>query len=222
MKKSVALFTAISAMVVATPAMAQSGEDSPFTGFRVGGVVGWDSASAGSSVDDDGNDNNDQSVEGLLYGANIGYDYDLGSVVIGAEAEWTESTADTEFEMGDFEGFGFGDVSAGRDLYFGARVGAKVAPNVLLYGKGGYTNAKLNVLSNDGTTEFEEDFDLDGYRIGAGAEYALSDNMFVNLEYRYSNYSEGEVDFDGTLPDSDRFNVDLDRHQVVAGVGVRF
>ena len=49
----------------------------------------------------------------------------------------------------------------------------------------------------------------------------MHDKMFLKLEYRYSNYSEGEVDFeDGD--DSDRFDVDLDRHQVMAGVGVRF
>ncbi|MEX0341990.1 MAG: outer membrane protein, partial [Erythrobacter sp.] len=122
----------------------------------------------------------------------------------------------------DFEGFGFGRVDAGRDLFLGARVGAKVAPDALIYAKGGYTNARLNILSNDGTSEFRESFDLDGYRVGAGVEYAINPRTFVNLEYRYSNYSEGEVDFDGSLPDSDRFGVDLDRHQVMAGVGVRF
>ena len=36
----------------------------------------------------------------------------------------------------------------------------------------------------------------DGWRIGAGAEYAMNDKMFLKLEYRYSNYSEGEVDFE--------------------------
>ncbi len=48
------------------------------------------------------------------------------------------------------------------------------------------------------------------------------ENSFVKLEYRYSNYSEGEIDLEGDLPDSDRFDTDLDRHQIVAGVGFRF
>ena len=142
--------------------------------------------------------------------------------VVGLEAELTDSTAKTGYTNGDFEGFGFGNVKAGRDLFLGARVGAKVAPDLLLYAKGGYTNAKLNILSNDGTTEYNEDFDLDGWRAGAGVEYAINSNTFMNVEYRYSNYSKGEVDFDGSLPDSDRFDVDLDRHQIMAGVGVRF
>lgn len=220
MKKLTALMLAGSVAAIATPAMAQ--EANTFTGLRGQIVGGYDDVTAGSSVDDDGNDNNDQSIEGFAYGAAVGYDFDFGGAVIGAEAEYTDSTAKTDFNDGDFEGFGFGNVDAGRDLYLGVRAGAKVAPDVLAYAKGGYTNAKLNVLANDGETEFDEDFDLDGYRIGAGVEYAMNTNTFINVEYRYSNYSRAEVDFNDSLPNSDRFDVDLDRHQIMAGVGVRF
>ncbi|ABC63648.1 outer membrane protein [Erythrobacter litoralis] len=223
MNKAVALILAGTAMATASPALAQTVQnDSPFTGARVQAVTGYDNIKAGSSVDDDGNPNNDQSAEGVIYGAAVGYDVDLGPVVIGPEAEFAWSTADTDFDNGDFEGFGFGNVSADRDLYLGARVGAKIGDQALAYVKGGYTNAKLNIRSNDGTTKFDTDYDLDGYRVGGGLEYAINRNMFVNAEYRYSNYSRAEVDFDGTLPDSDRFDVDLDRHQVSVGLGVRF
>ncbi|MEX0341824.1 MAG: outer membrane protein [Erythrobacter sp.] len=221
MKKISTLLVAGSMAAFSAPAMAQDA-DGNFDGFRIQGVAGYDALQAGSSVDDDGNDNNDQSIDGVVYGVQAGYDLDLGGAVVGLEAELTDSSAKTEFTDGDFEGFGFGRVDAGRDLFLGARVGAKVAPDALIYAKGGYTNARLNILSNDGTSEFRESFDLDGYRVGAGVEYAINPRTFVNLEYRYSNYSEGEVDFDGSLPDSDRFGVDLDRHQVMAGVGVRF
>lgn len=221
MKKTVALLAGISLSAVAAPALAQTG-DATFTGPRVEGIVGYDIAKAGSSVDDDINQDNDQSIDGLMYGVAVGYDVDLGGVVVGAEAELTDSTAKTEFVDGDFEGFGFGNVRAGRDLYLGARAGIKAAPDMLLYAKGGYTNAKFDVLSNDGTTEYNQDIDSDGFRVGAGAEYAMSPNSFIKLEYRYSNYSKAEVDFDGDLADTDRFDVDLDRHQVVAAYGFRF
>lgn len=201
--------------------MAQDGGSS-FTGPRVEVLLGYDVTKAGSSVDDDANVDNDQSIEGLLYGIGAGYDFDLGKVVLGAEAEISDSTAKTKFDNGDFEGFGFGHVKANRDLYLGARVGAKVGPEMLLYAKGGYTNAKFDVLSNDGTRELRQDIDLDGWRIGVGAEHRLGKNAFAKLEYRYSKYEEGEIDFDGDIPDSDRFDVDVDRHQVVASVGVRF
>ncbi|MBX7480916.1 outer membrane protein [Qipengyuania qiaonensis] len=221
MNKISTLLVAGSLVAFSAPAMAQD-SGSSFDGFRVQGVLGYDALQAGSSVDDDSEIDNDESIDGVVYGVQAGYDIDLGGAVVGLEAELTDSSAESEFVDGDFEGFGFGRVDAGRDLFVGARVGAKVTPDVLLYAKGGYTNAKLNILSNDGTTEYNEDFDLDGWRAGAGLEYALNPRTFVNLEYRYSNYSKGEVDFDGDLPDSERFGVDLDRHQVMAGVGVRF
>jgi len=221
MKKTVALLTATALTAVAAPAFAQD-NTATFTGPRVEAIVGYDMARAGSSVDDDANQDNDQSIDGIMYGAAVGYDVDLGGVVVGAEAELTNSSANTKFDAGDFEGFGFGNVKAGRDLYLGARLGVKAAPDVLLYAKGGYTNAKFDVRSNDGTTEFNQDIDTDGFRIGAGAEYALNRNTFAKLEYRYSNYSRAEIDFNGDIPDTDRFDVDLDRHQVVASVGYRF
>lgn len=223
MKKVFCMAASATIMAIATPALAQ-GEDSTstFTGPRVEAILGYDITRAGSSVDDDANQDNDQSMEGLMYGVGVGYDIDLGGLVIGAEGELTDSTAKTKYKDGDFEGFGFGNVKAGRDLYVGLRAGAKVTPRTLLYVKGGYTNARLNIRSNDGTTDFNEKFDLDGWRVGAGAELALSNNVYTKLEYRYSKYSKGEVDFGDTLPDSDRFDVDTDRHQVVAGVGLRF
>ncbi len=222
MKKAIILAATGALSAFAVPAAAQVQNESPFTGLRGEVVGGYDNLRAGSDVDDDVNVDNDQSIDGITYGVAVGYDVDLGSIVIGPEAEFTDSSADVEFNNGDFEGFGFGNVSAGRDLYLGARIGINAAPNTLLYVKGGYTNAKLNIRNNDGTFESNNDFDLDGYRVGAGAEYAFQQNAFVKLEYRYSNYSEGEVDFDGNLPDTNRFNVDLDRHQVMAGLGVRF
>lgn len=220
MKKTIVVLAAGSALVSA-PALAQE-VDSTFTGPRVEAIVGYDMSKAGSSVDDDFNDNNDQSIDGLLYGVGIGYDFSMGGIVAGIEGEFTDSMAKSTVDAGDVETLGFGRVKANRDLYVGARVGAKIGPQMLLYGKGGYTNAKFDVLASDGVTEFNRDIDADGWRIGVGAEYAMTEKSFAKLEYRYSNYSKGEFDFSGDIPDSDRFNIDTDRHQVVASVGLRF
>lgn len=219
MKKSVALLAAASLGAMATPAAAQ---DSTFTGLWGGVIGGYDVSKAGSTTDNDAADDESQSIDGIGYGVQLGYDVDLGGVVLGAEAEYADSTAEVEFDEGTAENIGFGNVETGRDLYFGARIGAKVGPDAMIYAKGGYTNAKYNVRSSDGTTEFSQDIDTDGYRIGAGAEYALSDNAFVKLEYRYSNYSDAEVDFEGDAADTPRFDIDTDRHQIMAGFGLRF
>lgn len=222
MKTTFALLAAASAVALASPAAAQDASANTFTGLWGGVIGGYDTSTAGSSVDDDANEDNDQSIDGFGYGVQLGYDFDAGPVVIGVEGEYSDSTANVEFADGDFEGFGLGNVEAGRDLYVGARLGFKASPDAMLYVKGGYTNAKYDVRSSDGTTQFSQDIDTDGYRLGAGAEYALGTNAFVKLEYRYSNYSDAEIDFDGDLADSERFDIDTDRHQIMAGVGFRF
>ena len=48
---------------------------------------------------------------------------------------------------------------------------------------------------------------------------SLGPNSFAKTEYRYSNYNNLQHNMEGT--DFQR-NIDLDRHQVVAGIGFRF
>ena len=217
MRNILAILAAGSALA-ATPVLAQ---ETTFTGPRVEAIVGYDVTKAGSSVDNDTSDSDDQSIDGLLYGVGAGYDFAAGNLVVGVEGEFTESTAKTGYDRGDFEGFGFGNVKTGRDLYVGGRVGVRAAPRTLVYAKGGYTNARFDVLASDGTTELDSNIDTDGWRLGAGIEQAIASNSFAKIEYRYSNYGEGEIDYqDG--PDSGRFDLDLDRHQVVGSVGFRF
>lgn len=222
MKKTAALLVAGSILATAAPAMAQDSDEETFTGFRAEILGGYDVSKAGSSVDDDAAADNDQSIEGLNYGVGLGYDYDAGGVVLGLEGEYTGSTAETEFGDGDFEGFGIGNVEAGRDLYVGARVGVKANDDLLVYAKGGYTNMRYNLRSNDGTQDFRADLEADGYRLGAGVEYALSDNTYTKVEYRYSNYGDATIKFDGNTPDVQVGDIDIDRHQVMAGFGMRF
>lgn len=220
MKKVFALICAASLTpFAAVPAFAQDGS---FTGPWVAGVAGYDINKAGSTVDNDYDEDAKESAEGVLYGAAVGYDYDLGNIVVGAEAELTDTTADSDFDN-NFRDFGLGSVDAGRDIYVGARLGYKLQPATLLYGKAGYTNARFNYVGTDGEVNDRTNIDADGWRLGAGVEQRFGSNLFGRLEYRYSNYSKAELDFelDG-FDDSDRFNIDTDRHQVVAAVGMRF
>lgn len=218
MKKTIAFLTTASVASFAAPAMAQDVTDT-FTGPRVEAIIGYDVSRDGSSVDDDGNEDRNESLKGLMYGAAVGYDVDISGFVVGAEAEYTDSTADIDFGDADLE---LGDIEAGRDLYVGGRAGMRVGTDALVYVKGGYTNARYDIVSNGNSTPFDENLDSDGYRVGAGAELAFSQGSYVKLEYRYSNYSEAEVNFDNDVADPERFDIDLDRHQVVAAVGFRF
>jgi len=208
-------------VAMSVPAMAQS-TDTSFTGPYVEAIAGYDINKAGSSIDDAVSARAHDKADGFLYGGGLGYDYDFGKVVIGAQGEFTDSTAKARFDDGVPQNFGLGNVNAKRDLYAGARVGFKAAPSTLVYVKGGYTNARFGVLGTDGTNSSRVNLDADGWRLGAGVEQKMGTNTFAKLEYRYSNYSKAEADFRNDVPDSDRFNVDLDRHQIVAAVGYRF
>ena len=180
---------------LSAPAPAQ--DAAPFDGARVEGVVGYDT----TDVEDEGSD-------GVTYGAQLGYDVQSGGAVFGAEAEATESTIDECVADVDLAGDEL-CAEAGRDLYAGGRIGAAVSPNVLVYAKGGYTNARVRLDYEDGTAgtalDFSDGRNLDGVRVGGGLEVAVGPNSYAKTEYRYSNYEDG-----------------FDRHQVVAGFGFRF
>ncbi|MET0587851.1 MAG: porin family protein [Novosphingobium sp.] len=224
MHKFCAILVAGSALATTSAAFAQKATPAAnFEGPRIEALIGYDNHRSGSSADFDDDLDLKQSIDGVTYGAGIGYDFAIGDqMIIGAEAEITDSSAGWDNNNSQPNVFNLGRVNAGRDIYVGGRIGYAASPTTLLYAKAGYTNARYNVQGTDGSTSLNEHLDTDGYRIGAGVEHKLGTNAFVKLEYRYSNYSEGEIDFARDIPDSSRFDIDTDRHQVVAGVGYRF
>lgn len=218
---------AILAAGLAAPAMAQNNAEA-FSGFRLEAIGGYDNTRADSDGDfspgtqDRFDDGSGEGVDGFLYGIGAGYDVPVGNVVLGVEGEITDSTAG-ENDDGAFGPGSRASFEAERDIYFGGRIGVPISGSTLLYAKGGYTNARFGLDADDGAG-FSQDFDatLDGFRVGAGAEFLLGRNIYGKVEYRYSNYSDLEVDVADTNVNFDDFDVNTDRHQVVAGVGIRF
>lgn len=213
------IIAALLAGGLAAPAWAQD-DRGTFTGFRVEGLAGYDQLRSGNQ-DDDGTDTSeddgDESIDGVAYGIAGGYDFDLGNVVAGVEAEFSESSGKADFDE-TVDGFG-GNLAVGRDIYVGGRLGFKAGQNALIYAKGGYTNTSIDATVNNGTDSIDVGTDVEGFRAGFGGEVLFGNNLYGKVEYRYSNYSNLELVDNGTDDDID---VDLDRHQVVAGVGVRF
>ena len=208
----------------ATPAQAQGPEASPFTGFRVEVLGGYDKLRNGSSTDIDGiaGDDIDQSIDGFLYGLGAGFDFDLGGAVVGVEGEFTESTGNEDADQALNAPFAY-RASVDRDLYIGARAGMRAMPNTLLYVKGGYTSTNVNAgvddLDPNDAVDYTTDVDqsLSGWRVGAGVEQSFG-NMFgfgsgayANLEYHYSNYEKLKFD-DDFFSNANAIDVDLDRH----------
>ena len=104
---------------------------------------------------------------------------------------------------------GSAKISAGRDLYAGARLTVAASDKVNVYFKAGYTNARLKASvagTIDGVSgSISDAANGDGVRLGAGAQFAIRGNTYLGLEYRYSNYE-----------------ADVTRNQLAATVGFRF
>ncbi|MDP8993884.1 MAG: porin family protein, partial [Pseudomonadota bacterium] len=143
----------------------------------------------------------------ILYGVGAGFDVQSGGVVFGIEGEYSDSTVDECVANVEVTGDEF-CAQFGRDLSIGGRIGAAVGTGTLLYAKAGYTNARVEIDYDDPTgtaLDFSVGENLDGVRVGGGAEFAIGTNAFAKAEYRYSNYEQG-----------------FERHQAVFGFGLRF
>ncbi len=197
------ILPALLAASIAMPALAQDAPTHGFTGPRAELVAGHD-------MIDDGTGNTGDQRSGVIYGGAIGYDFAVAGSIIGIEAEVTGSTTDSQgtslFVPGDAL-----RARAGRDIYAGLRFGYVVSPGVMLYSKAGYSNARIDAVYEVGIQNFEQDENLSGVRAGAGAEVRLGGGLYAKAEYRYSHYG-----------DSRYYDIDVDRHQLVGGIGIRF
>ena len=144
----------------------------------------------------------DESFDGGRFGAFAGYNWQVSNgFVAGVEGDlnydWNEDeiAADTDFSTG-FSG----SVRARAGFAF---------DRALIYAAGGWTATNVDVDGPAG----DDDDTLHGWTLGAGLDYAFTDNMFGRVEYRYNDYGSG--DLGGA-------DVDFDQHVVQVGLGVKF
>lgn len=188
------------------------------------------------------------NVTGLKFGLGVGYDAEISpNIVAGIEGSISFSNAKSDVYYEEYLSenveFEAENLKAKREIELGARIGYKVNPSTLVYVKGGYVNGRFRLNGETETydpdaIEEEDVFTYDdksfsknrgGYRIGAGIETLLGKNAFVKLEYRYTNFKDLKISSVDSHYDGDvlhAYNVDyslgLSRHQVAAGLGVRF
>lgn len=189
---------AIGAAMIASPALAQ--DEETLGGAYVGAYLGYDSVSISDAT-------GSGSQDGVAFGGLLGYNFDMGSSLVGIEAEVGEaSTHQTEGGI-----FAAGDklsLAANLDVFLSARVGVKASPRTLLYAKGGYASTRMKLSYNDGAgTSASESDSLDGFRIGAGIEQKIA-SLSLRAEYRYSDF--GEYSYQGV-----KTGLKAKRHQVV-------
>ncbi|MCD6069852.1 MAG: hypothetical protein K0S42_368 [Microvirga sp.] len=144
-----------------------------WTGFYVGVNAGY-----GWSNDDfDAVDLADEDDDGgFVGGAQVGYNYQIGSFVVGLEGDiqYADFGADDDFDSSDW----FGTVRARAGVAF---------DRALIYATGGFAFAD----------------DANGWTVGGGVEYAFTNNLSAKIEGLYVNLDndddfpgfDGETDF---------------------------
>src|SRR5688572_8462421 len=173
-----------------------------WTGFYVGVNAGY-----GWSDDDfDAVDfADDEDDGGFVGGAQVGYNWQFGSFVVGAEADiqYADFGREGVFNFVDEDGDIFDGEFERSDWFGTVRARAGVAfGQALIYTTGGFAFAD----------------DANGWTVGGGLEYAFTNNLSAKIEGLYVSL-DADNDFDF---DIDGFDNDVDFGVVRAGLNYRF
>lgn len=175
----------------------------PFSGPHAEAVLGWNHVTRTAQH---------QNSDGIAYGGGFGYDVRSGAIVVGALTELAGSSGSScsnYLVLGEISGESCSKES--RSLFAGGRLGFVMGNTTLLYALGGYANVRqtssFRGQANAPYANFRDHRNLDGYRVGAGVEHALSKKLFLKAEYRYTDVKD---------------RLDTNQHQAVLGFGFRF
>jgi outer membrane immunogenic protein len=195
----------IAAIAVLGAAAAPAYADT-FDGPYVGVTAGWERSEIANRIDTQPI-TGEASRDAFVLGGYAGYNLKATDrIVIGAEAGFSASVDDEARAN-----------SAGRPLAIdprysfdlSARAGYLVTEKALVYVRGGYANARVRttLVPVTGAPVVSSD-NLDGWQVGGGIEYAISDHISARAEYRYSDLGSNGGQYD--------------RHQTLVGVSYNF
>lgn len=192
------IYTAVAAVALAAVAAPAAANAQSFTGPFVGVQGGWEENDVRNPGTALGVTPLAQTSDTGTLGVFMGYDHEVyPRIVVGAQAE-------VNFPISSRFGNGLAAISPKRSVDLSLRAGYLVTPKTLAYVRGGYSNTLVG--ANIGN--FHGSDDRDGWLLGGGVERKLTDKVSARLEYRYTDFSEGNGKFD--------------RHQIMAGVAYRF
>ena len=180
MKKHILASVAAATLLSVTGISAAHADDSPLAGTYMGIQGGYDIFGFGS---------HGKGVEGGVY---MGYNAPVGdSMMVGGEVNFNLTDAKSSLAQ----------AKAKNNYGIAARVGYLVSDTSMLYVRGGYQRALINVATL-GSKHF------DGWQLGGGIEAAISDQMSVRAEFVYNRYNSGL----GLHPNQKNMNIGLAYH----------
>lgn len=184
-----------------------------WSGFYVGVTAGYGWGDM-EMFDDTVFSSGEQDLEGFVAGGTLGYNYQMGSFLVGLEGDISYS--DIDGTWGDQTNWNCADVCSGELDWFGTarlRIGLPM-DSFLPYVTGGLA---VGGLQSD--MDVDTDFSLDeteiGWTIGGGIEAAVSESLTLKAEVLYMDF--GNTEDDGSADD---FNIDSEF--VIGRVGLNF
>lgn len=214
------------AVALATPALTSMpafAEDGAYVGLR-GGASLFEDTQFGTSGTTATNE-----YDRLGYGiAGVaGYEVEIPESRFGYRVELEGGYTQAEINSHNVGGVGTftgGDASGDTSILYGfvnTYADVEVVPNVELFagaGAGvgdveldGHGTSATGRVMKDRATAF-------GYHLDAGASYAVTENVSLETMYRWQNF----VDADLRASDGTKTNLDLDSHNVYAGLRYKF
>lgn len=162
-----------------------------WTGFYVGGHAGLATGdTSGGIVDAPSFLSTDYNLEGALYGAHAGYNYQMGQTVLGIEGTYSGSDIDGKTSCV------FNLFSCQRELDWLAtiegRLGYAFGPT-MVYARGGVAWGELETTNDffiPGLLTTTGSETHTGWTAGFGIEHALGKNVVARIEYAHIDLGE--------------------------------
>jgi outer membrane immunogenic protein len=161
-----------------------------WSGFYVGAQLGYGWGDVKSHDQNIGNGVSDWAdswnSDGVLGGIHLGYNTAFNSIVLGAEADIEGSGMSGSVDS-DFAGTIKTKIDVQGSLR--ARLGYATGP-ALFYATGGLAVAHFDTHYAEGLTTDSSSHTKAGWTLGAGVEYAFTQNWTTRVEYRYSDFGK--------------------------------
>ncbi|MER9407189.1 porin family protein [Mesorhizobium caraganae] len=158
----------------------------------------------------------DTDPDGFLGGVYGGYNYQMSNnIVIGAELDIVYANVDGSGQVFLAPGVPAG-VSATEELNWSGAARLRLgyaADRFLPYIAGGVAFGDIDISNDNGPGSFGDTFT--GWTIGVGLDYAMTDNLLLRAEYRYTDF--GSESFEDFASD-----VDLKTNEVRFGIAYKF
>jgi outer membrane immunogenic protein len=176
---------------------------------------GWFNPNPGDSFSHD--------IDGAFLGGHVGYNYQINNVVLGLEGALFWSDIGKSDVISPY--FPDSDRFETKIDWFGTitpRIGYAF-DRAQIFAKGGlaFGKVKSTVSDMDSGDVVSGDSTRAGWTVGAGVEYAFTDNILLGLEYNYTDL--GKVDVFSDIVDGDtNHNVDTAFSAVSLTLGYKF